>query len=194
LPRADEPESDSDEDLPMDLGLCVPRCILTGEGKATGGSKVKRSYVLSESSSCSRGSSACSQIRDTSGNKTHRFEKRTGRALPGYGTTNDLRRKNRAQLEAWIMQRMPDPRGVGLPTDVTMLWTGRPEEKIDLKTHKRTGYQRDYGIPTSFFETPGNNAFAYGTIGLVGCSAFTVVKTPTPASPNLGFYMAHIWE
>jgi hypothetical protein len=91
-------------------------------------------------------------------------------------------------------KRMPDPRGVGPPTDVTMLWTGRPEEKIDLKTHKRTGYQRDYGIPTSFFETPGNNAFEYGTIGLVGCSAFTVVKTPTPASPNFGFYMAHIWE
>jgi len=92
------------------------------------------------------------------------------------------------------MQRMPDP--AYERTDVTMLWDFDDEEQwIDLRPHKGDNTDvKGYAIPTSFFQQPGNEAFAWGTIALVGCTMMIIVKTPTPQDPRSGVYMAHIWE
>ena len=50
------------------------------------------------------------------------------------------------------------------------------------------------GMPTSFFRQPGDEAFAWGTVGLVGCTMFALVKTPTDEDRSAGVYMGHIWE
>ncbi|KAF1828244.1 hypothetical protein BDW02DRAFT_635299 [Decorospora gaudefroyi] len=210
--RADDPETEGEEDIPTNLGLCVPRCILTKEPKSGEGTPSKRSDILlSDDNACSRASSACSRIRDSStSNSTHRLSKRaTGRPLPGFNSDDDLRKKDKQEMSDWIMNRMPDPRRAGYPNDVAMLWDyANDQQYIELIAYKRTGYSRAYGIPTSFFEVPGDEPFAWGTIGLVrcneaiqdggllrhGCTAFTVVKTPTESDPNSGVYMAHIWE
>jgi hypothetical protein len=76
-----------------------------------------------------------------------------------------------------------------------MLWDYKNLlQYIELKAEKKPLVSVAFGIPTSFFETPGDQAFAWGTIGLIGCTAFTVVKTPTEEDPESGVYVAHIWE
>jgi hypothetical protein len=190
-----DPESDSDEDLPTNLGPCVKRCILEKAVKNADGSKVKRSDVLSDGS-CTRDSSPCSEIGDSPHNATHPLQKRaSGRPLPGFGSQNDLRRKTQQQLATWIMQRLPDPTIHGMDNGVQMLWDqNSPGQWIDLKVYRAKLTQKAYGIPTSFFAEPGNEAFAWGTIGLVGCSVYTVVKPYTPEDPNPAVYIAHIRE
>lgn len=192
LRRANDPEFDGEEDLPSNLGTCVPRCVLTDTARGTDETKAKRSNVLLDTF-CLRGSSSCLKTRDTSDNSTNRFQKRA-RPLPGYGSNDDLRTKTQQQLNDWIMQRLPDPRTTG--TDVTMLWNQRdPGQWIDLKTYRgRNGEYKPYGIPTSLFQQPGNDAFAWGTIGLIGCSMYIIIKTPTSQDTRSGVYMAHIWE
>ena len=93
-----------------------------------------------------------------------------------------------------MMRRIPDPRRS--PTDVTLLWDQRDlGQWIDLKTHRgEDGESKAYGIPTSHFQQPGDDAFAWGTVGLVGCTMMIIVKTPTPQDMRSGVYMAHIWE
>ncbi|KAF2184870.1 hypothetical protein K469DRAFT_780563 [Zopfia rhizophila CBS 207.26] len=43
LQRANDPEVDGEEDLPSNLGTCVPRCVLTDTARGTDGTKAKRS-------------------------------------------------------------------------------------------------------------------------------------------------------
>lgn len=86
---------------------------------------------------------------------------------------------------------MPDPRNQG--TDVKMLYdSGDKGQRVDLRPYRSRIMAKWYGIPTSFFSKPGNDAFAWGTVGLVGCSIFVIVKTPTPEDERAGVYMAHI--
>jgi hypothetical protein len=111
---------------------------------------------------------------------------------------------DQAQLGAWMMRRMPDPTDQGYPSNVEMIWDyNDPTQYIDIKLRKKTQSQKfseykPYAIPTSFFQQLDNDnqpaSFAWGTIGLVGCSLIVIVKTPTPADPTGGVYMAHIWE
>jgi hypothetical protein len=93
--------------------------------------------------------------------------------------------------------RMPDPRIAGYPTDVEMIWDEKdPGQWIDLKIDPK-GYEdtgKALGIPTSKFANPSNERFAWGTIGLVGCTVYAVVKTPTAQDPTPAVYFAHIWE
>jgi hypothetical protein len=190
--RANDPEVDGEEDLTGNLGYCVPRCILTDTARGTDGTKVKKSNVISNTS-CLGGQSSCVRTRGTIYNSTSRLSKRA-RPLPGFGSDNDLRKKTQQQLNEWIMQRLPDP--ADQPTDVKLLWDENDAGQwIDLKTYRgKDGEYVPYGIPTSFFEQPGNEAFAYGTIGLVGCSLFIIIKTPTLQDTRSGVYIAHIWE
>jgi hypothetical protein len=93
------------------------------------------------------------------------------------------------------MERLPDPNEKGYPDDVDMIWDGDdPNQYIDLKTYMGRRETKAYAIPTSFFENPGDDAFAWGTIGLVGCSVYVVVKEPTSQDPISAVYFAHIWE
>jgi hypothetical protein len=92
-----------------------------------------------------------------------------------------------------MMRRIPDPRTAG--TDVEMLWDYRDRHQlIELRQHKSRSVAISVGIPTSFFQQPGDTSFAWGTVLLVGCSVFAVVKTPTAEDPSAGVYFAHIWE
>jgi hypothetical protein len=190
LRRATEPEFEGEEDVPGNLGPCVPRCVLTDAARSADGTKAKRSNDLSDTS-CPGRSSSCLKFRDTSDNSTNRLQKRA-QPLPGFGTNDDLRTKTQQELGDWMMQRMP--RG-GAP-DVQMLWDENDSgQMIDLKAPKpMERWVKPLAIPTSLFQQPGNDAFAWGTIGLVGCTMYIIVKEPTQQDPSSGVYMAHIWE
>ena len=151
---------------------------------------------------CAKQDFSCGYFGGNASFDTRALEKRA--QLPAFGGPNDLRRMNQAQLGAWMMNRMPDPTHHGYPTNVDMIWDQYdPTQYIDLKLRKRTPKQdyieyKPYAIPTSFFQQLDANsqpgAFAWGTIGLVGCSLVVIVKEPTPADPTGGVYMAHVWE
>ena len=79
--------------------------------------------------------------------------------------------------------------------DVEMIWDyADPEQYIDLKVDPKGYDGKPYGIPTSKFANPGTERFAWGTIGLVGCTIYTTVKQPTAQDPVPAVYFAHIWE
>lgn len=90
------------------------------------------------------------------------------------------------------MERLPGTDEI----DVEMLFNFNDlTQWIDLKVlYSTEGEVKPYGIPTSFFRQPDNEAFAWGTIGLVGCTMYIVIKLPTLQDPTPGVYMAHIWE
>jgi hypothetical protein len=64
---------------------------------------------------------------------------------------------------------------------------------IQIKGTKK-GAIVDAGTPSSLFKEPGDEPFAFAAVELVGCTAFTIVKTPTESDPTAAVYMSHIFE
>lgn len=51
---------------------------------------------------------------------------------------------------------------------------------------------REYCIPTSLFASPGTEPYAWGAIGLAGCTLMTMIKEPSANDISSGeIYMAH---
>ncbi|KAF2681389.1 hypothetical protein K458DRAFT_406399 [Lentithecium fluviatile CBS 122367] len=182
--RGNEPEVDGEQDYRPPFGSCVPQCKQSGELRVAEAAGAKRSI-----------SSSFQESDSASSNSSNPFVRRA-RPLPAFDSNGDLRRMTTKQLGQWMMNRIPNPQFQA--TDVEIIWNSRdPAQWIDLRPYRSPAREREqkaYGIPTSYFSHPGNTAFAWGTVLLVGCTMFAIVKTPTPQDPSAGIYMAHTWE
>lgn len=180
------PGEDEEDETGSGLSACLPKC---GEAnKAPGQNQKKRSLLYSSRGTCAIGDiSGRGCLDQPTSNTTLEdrgilIEKRT---LPT--GNDDLRRKTRQELGQWITQR------IQYGNDVKLIWDSN-DDKQYIQLTDLFDREQTYPIPTAFWEQPGNQAFAWGTIGLVGCSLMTAVKVPKENDDTIGVYMGHYWE
>lgn len=97
----------------------------------------------------------------------------------------DLKTKTREELEQWIARR------VQYDGDVEMIFDSDRDGSIRLIDDHRS--IQEYPVPTALFKEPGNTPFAWGSIGLTGCTMMVIVKEPSGENKG-GVYMGHYWE
>ncbi|KAF2737495.1 hypothetical protein EJ04DRAFT_119173 [Polyplosphaeria fusca] len=183
------PGDGEEDETGSGLSSCLPRC---GAAKSIPDPSKHRRDVLStrSDSACAAGDfgnylNGCMNRPDNVTNDGRVPIRK--RALPT--GDDDLRKKTREQLGEWITER------VQYDNDVKLIWDG-DDEKQYIQMELLDGRGATYPIPTSFWIEPGNKEFAWGTIGLVGCSLMTAVKDIKKDSEDktTGVYMAHYWE